>query len=137
MFAQIRVDGYSVQMIELFSQTQNSVSVCWFWAGDVIGQFFFEEVCQVIAVYGELYRPLISIFYWAELDDMDLNNMWFQHDWISRCVWPQIQHDPCSWITTVWFMFDFGITLTSESFANEQIYCPCTMFNFNLKMGSA
>lgn len=54
---------------------------CGFWAGGVIGPYFFEnDIGKAITVTGERYRSMITNFLWPELDDMDTNNMWFQQD---------------------------------------------------------
>ncbi|EFN75581.1 hypothetical protein EAI_08637, partial [Harpegnathos saltator] len=53
---------------------------CGFWAGGVIGPYFFEnDVGEAITVNGERYRTMITNFFWPKLNDMDVD-MWFQQD---------------------------------------------------------
>ncbi|XP_060851646.1 uncharacterized protein LOC132930005 [Rhopalosiphum padi] len=54
---------------------------CGFWAGGVIGPYFFEdERGNAETVNGYRYRNMISNFLWPILDDMDTEEMWFQQD---------------------------------------------------------
>ena len=54
---------------------------CGFWAGGVIGPYFFEnEVGDTVTVNGVRYRNMITEFLWPRLDGMDLEGMWFQQD---------------------------------------------------------
>lgn len=54
---------------------------CGFWAGGVIGPYFFENDNGVaVTVNGERYRSMITNFFWPEIENMDLDNMWFQQD---------------------------------------------------------
>lgn len=54
---------------------------CGFWAGGVIGPYFFEnDVGEAITVNGERYRTMITDFFWPKLNDMDVDDMWFQQD---------------------------------------------------------
>lgn len=54
---------------------------CGFWAGGIIGPYFFEnEAGAAITVNGERYRSMITNFFWPKLDDMDTDDMWFQQD---------------------------------------------------------
>ena len=59
-----------------------SVTVwCGFWAGGIIGPFFFENVAvQAIAVNGARYRDMIIQIFVPKLQDMDVDDMWFQQD---------------------------------------------------------
>lgn len=54
---------------------------CGFWAGGIIGPYFFENDDGVsITVNGERYRSMITNFFWHEIDNMDVEDMWFQQD---------------------------------------------------------
>ncbi|EFN81170.1 hypothetical protein EAI_00691, partial [Harpegnathos saltator] len=54
---------------------------CGSWAGGVIGPYFFEnDVGVAITVNGERYRTMITNFFWPKLNDMDVDDMWFQQD---------------------------------------------------------
>ena len=53
---------------------------CGFWAGGIIGPYFFEnEAGQVATVNVARYRDMITQFFLPKLDD-DVANMWFQQD---------------------------------------------------------
>ncbi|EFN77040.1 hypothetical protein EAI_10270, partial [Harpegnathos saltator] len=54
---------------------------CGFWAGGVISPYFFKnDVGEAITVNGERYRTMITNIFWPKLNDMDVDNMWFQQD---------------------------------------------------------
>lgn len=54
---------------------------CAVFAGGVIGPFFFEDVAgQTVTVNGERYRAMINEFFLPQLDELGLENMWFQQD---------------------------------------------------------
>jgi hypothetical protein len=54
---------------------------CAVYAGGVIGPFFFENgVGQTLTVNGERYRAMINDFLMPQLDELGLENMWFQQD---------------------------------------------------------
>ena len=45
---------------------------CDFWAGGMIGPYFFEnEAGAAVSVNGLRYRTIINEFLWPELEDMD------------------------------------------------------------------
>ncbi|EFN79524.1 hypothetical protein EAI_06736, partial [Harpegnathos saltator] len=54
---------------------------CGFWAGGIIGPFFFKNAAgQAITVNGARYRDMIIQFFVPKLQDMDVDDMWFQQD---------------------------------------------------------
>lgn len=54
---------------------------CGFWAGGVIGPYFFEnDVGEAITINGERYRTMLTDFFWPKLNDMEVDDMWFQQD---------------------------------------------------------
>ena len=54
---------------------------CSFHAGGVIGPYFFvDENDHHVAVYGERYRAMLEDYFWPELDELDISDMWFQQD---------------------------------------------------------
>lgn len=54
---------------------------CGFWAGGVIGPFFFEDdEGAAITVNGDRYRNMLSDRFFPVLDDMENDNFWFQQD---------------------------------------------------------
>ena len=60
-------------------QPQRVTVWCGFWAGGVIGLYFFEDKHgNAETVNGDRYRSKISNFLWPILDDMDTEEMWFQ-----------------------------------------------------------
>ena len=54
---------------------------CGFHAGGVIGPYFFvdENDCHV-TVNGERYRAMLEDYLWPEMDEHDINDMWFRQD---------------------------------------------------------
>ena len=49
---------------------------CGFWAGSIIGPFFFENVAgQAITVNGARYCDIIIQFFVPKLQDMDVDDM--------------------------------------------------------------
>jgi hypothetical protein len=60
---------------------QQATVWCRFWAGGVIGPYFFEnEAGNAVTVNGARYRKMITEFLWPQLDSMEMEDMWFQHD---------------------------------------------------------
>jgi hypothetical protein len=60
---------------------QRAAVWCGFWAGGVIGPYFFEnDAGNAVTVNGVRYRNMISEFLWPQLDGMDVESMWFQQD---------------------------------------------------------
>ena len=54
---------------------------CGFWAGGIIGPYFFEnETGQAATVNAARYRDAITRFFLPKLDDIDVADMWFQED---------------------------------------------------------
>ena len=52
-----------------------------FWAGDIIGLYFFKnEAGQAAIVNGARYRDTITQFFLLKLNDIDVADMWFQQD---------------------------------------------------------
>ena len=52
---------------------------CGFRAGGIIGPFFFENAaCQAITVNGARYRDMIIQIFVPLLQDMDVDDKWFQ-----------------------------------------------------------
>lgn len=54
---------------------------CGLHAGGVIGPYFFvDDNDRHVTVNGQRYRAMITDYFWPELEDMDLDDMWFQQD---------------------------------------------------------
>lgn len=54
---------------------------CGLWAGGIIGPYFFEnEATETASVNGKSYRDMLINFLWPKLDELDLDEMWFQQD---------------------------------------------------------
>ena len=54
---------------------------CCFWIGGVIGPYFFEnEPGATVTVNGLRYRAMITDFLWPELEDTDVDDVYFQQD---------------------------------------------------------
>ena len=54
---------------------------CGFHAGGVIGPYFFvDKNDRHVTVNGERYPTMLEDYLWTELDELDINDMWFQQD---------------------------------------------------------
>ena len=54
---------------------------CGFWAGKAIGPFFFEtDEGSKVAVNGERYRNIIFTQLWPNLEELEIDTIWFQQD---------------------------------------------------------
>ena len=54
---------------------------CGFHARGVIGPYFFvDENDRHVTVNGERYRAMLEDYLWPELDELDINDMWFQQN---------------------------------------------------------
>ena len=51
---------------------------CGFWAGGIIGSYFFENEIGQATVNDTRYRDIITQFFLPKLDDIDMANLWFQ-----------------------------------------------------------
>ena len=56
-----------------------------FWAGGIIGPYFFEdEAGQAATVNGNRYCVMIKRFLWPCFNGMDIQELWFQQDGATR-----------------------------------------------------
>ncbi|GFY16829.1 transposable element Tc3 transposase [Trichonephila clavipes] len=54
---------------------------CALWAGGIIGPYFFKnDECHNVTVNGDRYRAMITNFFIPELDNQDVQELWFQQD---------------------------------------------------------
>ncbi|GFW79359.1 uncharacterized protein TNCV_2477661 [Trichonephila clavipes] len=54
---------------------------CALWAGGIIGPYFFEnDEGHNVTVNGDLYRAIITNFFIPELNNDDVQELWFQQD---------------------------------------------------------
>ena len=54
---------------------------CGLWAGVIMTPYFFEnEAGAADSVNGLRYRTIINEFLWPKLEDMDVNDVYFQQD---------------------------------------------------------
>ena len=68
-------------LLEIPLHPQKVTVWCGFPAGGVIGQYFFvDDNDRHVAVNGERYRAMLKDYLWPELDELDINDMWFQPD---------------------------------------------------------
>lgn len=69
------------QVLEKQLYPQKVTVWCGLWAGGIIGPYFFEnDNGERVTVNGERYRFMLMDFLWPQLDDLDLDAMWFQQD---------------------------------------------------------
>ncbi|EFN87456.1 hypothetical protein EAI_00394, partial [Harpegnathos saltator] len=67
-------------IVEKQTHPQRVIVWCGFWVGGIIGPFFFDAAGQAITVNGARYRDMIIQFFVPKLQDMDVDDMWFQQD---------------------------------------------------------
>ena len=68
-------------LLETSLHPQKVIVWCAFHAGGVIGPYFFVgENDRHVTVNGERYRAKLEDYLWPELDELDINDMWFQQD---------------------------------------------------------
>ncbi|GFT20552.1 uncharacterized protein TNCV_2183881 [Trichonephila clavipes] len=54
---------------------------CALWAGGIIGPYFFKnDEGHNVTVNGDLYRAMITNFFFPELNNHDVQELWFQQD---------------------------------------------------------
>ncbi|GFU70511.1 transposable element Tcb1 transposase [Trichonephila clavipes] len=54
---------------------------CALWAGGIIGPYFSKnDESHNVTVNGDQYRAMITIFFIPELNNHDVQELWFQHD---------------------------------------------------------
>ncbi|GFV97817.1 putative DD41D transposase [Trichonephila clavipes] len=54
---------------------------CALWAGGIIGPYFFKNnECHNVTVNGDRYRAMITNFFIPELNNHDVQELWFQQD---------------------------------------------------------
>ncbi|GFX50006.1 putative transposable element [Trichonephila clavipes] len=54
---------------------------CALWAGRIIGPYFFKnDECHNVTVNGDRYRAMITNFFIPELNNHDVQELWFQQD---------------------------------------------------------
>ncbi|GFY05054.1 uncharacterized protein TNCV_561861 [Trichonephila clavipes] len=54
---------------------------CALWAGGIIGQYFFKnDEGHNVTVNGDRYRAMLTNFFIPELNNHDVQELWFQHD---------------------------------------------------------
>ncbi|GFW82280.1 uncharacterized protein TNCV_3817611 [Trichonephila clavipes] len=54
---------------------------CALWAGGIIGPYFFKnDKGHSVTVNGDRYRAMITNFFIPELNDHDVQELWFQYD---------------------------------------------------------
>ncbi len=57
---------------------------CALHAGGIIGPYFFENKEEkVVTVNGDRYRSMLTDYFWDELDQMEVEGVWFQQDGAS------------------------------------------------------
>ena len=51
------------------------------WAAGIIAPYFFKDAAnRNVTVNGERYREIISKFFFDNIQELDLHDMWFQQD---------------------------------------------------------
>jgi transposase len=69
------------EIVEKPLHAQKVTVWCAMSANGIIGPYFFEnDAGNSVTVNGERYRAMITNFLWPALNDMDVEEMWFQQD---------------------------------------------------------
>ncbi|GFV32217.1 uncharacterized protein TNCV_1675051 [Trichonephila clavipes] len=53
---------------------------CALWAGGIIGLYFKNDEGHNVTVNGDRYRAMITNFFIPELNNQDVQELWFQQD---------------------------------------------------------
>ncbi|GFW92023.1 transposable element Tc3 transposase [Trichonephila clavipes] len=65
----------------LENATQKLTVWCALWAGGIIGPYFFKnDEGHNVTVNGDRYRAMITNFFIPELNNQDVQELWFQQD---------------------------------------------------------
>ncbi|GFW80787.1 uncharacterized protein TNCV_3778671 [Trichonephila clavipes] len=57
---------------------------CALWAGGIIGPYFFKnDEGHNVTVNGDRYRAMITNFFISELNNHDVQELWFQQDGVT------------------------------------------------------
>ncbi|GFW08928.1 helitron_like_N domain-containing protein [Trichonephila clavipes] len=60
---------------------QDAMTFCALWAGGIIGPYFFKnDEGHNVTVNGDRYRAMITNFFIPELNNHDVQELWFQQD---------------------------------------------------------
>ena len=71
-------------IIEKHLYLQRVTVWCGFWAGGIIGPYFFEnEAGATVSVNGLRYRTMINEFLLPELEYVDVDDVYFQQDGVT------------------------------------------------------
>ncbi|GFV85869.1 uncharacterized protein TNCV_1421741 [Trichonephila clavipes] len=81
-FALLRYDRANPQVyVETTSHPEKLTVWCALWAGGIIGPYFFKnDEGHNVTVNGGRYRAIITNFFIPELNDHDVQELWFQQD---------------------------------------------------------
>ena len=65
-------------LLETLLHLQKVTVLCGFHTGGMIGPYFFvDENDRHVTVNRERYRAMLVDYLWPELDELDINDMWF------------------------------------------------------------
>ncbi|GFX12789.1 putative DD41D transposase [Trichonephila clavipes] len=65
----------------LFTSAKKLTVWCALWAGGIIGPYFFKnDEGHNVTVNGDWYRAMITNFFIPELNNHDVQELWFQQD---------------------------------------------------------
>ncbi|GFV64737.1 uncharacterized protein TNCV_3275081 [Trichonephila clavipes] len=56
---------------------------CALWAGGIIGPYFFKNDGHNVTVNGDRYRAMITNFFIPELNNHDVQELWFQQEGVT------------------------------------------------------
>ncbi|GFV28968.1 hypothetical protein TNCV_619101 [Trichonephila clavipes] len=73
--------GYCIAIGRAAASQKTDCLVCFLWAGGNIGPYFFKnDEGHNVTVNGDRYRAMIANFFIPELNNHDVQELWFQQD---------------------------------------------------------
>ncbi|GFV48626.1 putative DD41D transposase [Trichonephila clavipes] len=78
--------GIGVESMALVGCRKKTDVWCALWAGGIIGPYFFKKSDEghKVTVNGDRYRAMITNFFIPELNNHDVQELWFQQD-VATC----------------------------------------------------
>ncbi|GFV98687.1 uncharacterized protein TNCV_1453731 [Trichonephila clavipes] len=69
------------RFLDVFHPLEKRTVWCALWAGGIIGPYFFKnDEGHNVTVNGDRYRAMITNFFIPELNNHDVQELWFQQD---------------------------------------------------------
>ncbi|GFS72828.1 putative transposable element [Trichonephila clavipes] len=77
----IPLNTYHIDDLGPLATSKKLIPWCALWAGEIIGPYFFKtDEGHNVTVNGDRYRAMITNFFIPELNNHDVQELWFQED---------------------------------------------------------